>query len=70
MKKTGNNPNLDKANMNVSTKLGEILSICSQDLERKQNSNINQGLVTLLQICKKNNITDDNPNLDIVNMNA
>ena len=38
-----NNPNLDIVNMNAYTKFGEILSICSQDIERKQNSDINQG---------------------------
>ena len=30
-----NNPNLDLVNMNVYTKFGQILSICSQDIERK-----------------------------------
>ena len=37
------NPNLDIINVNVYTKFGEILSIGSQDIERKRNSNINQG---------------------------
>ena len=37
------NPNLDLINVNVYTKFGEILSIASQDIERKQNSDINQG---------------------------
>ena len=36
-------PNLDIINVNVYTKFGSILSIGSQDIERKQNSNINQG---------------------------
>ena len=44
---TGNNPNLDLVNMNAYKKFGEILSICSQDIERirnsVQNSDINQG---------------------------
>ena len=31
-----NNPNLDLVDINVYTKFGEILSICSQDIERKQ----------------------------------
>ena len=39
---TGNNPNLDLLNMNAYIKLGEILTTCSQDIERKQNSDINQ----------------------------
>ena len=42
-KMINNNPNLDIVNMNAYTKFGEILSICSQDIERKQNSDINQG---------------------------
>ena len=37
------NPNLDIINVNVYTKFGKILSIGSQDIERKRNSNINQG---------------------------
>ena len=37
------NPNLDLITVNVYTKFGKILSICSQDIERKRNSDINQG---------------------------
>ena len=40
---TGNNPKLDLVNVDVHTKFGQILSIHSQDIERKQNSDINQG---------------------------
>ena len=36
-------PNLDIINVNVYTKLTSILYIGSQDIERKQNSDINQG---------------------------
>ena len=43
-KMTGNNPKLDLVNDDVHTKFGWILSICSQDIERKQNSEVNQGL--------------------------
>ena len=32
-----NNPNVDLVNMNVCIKFGEILLICSQDIEQKQN---------------------------------
>ena len=42
-KMTGNNPKLDLVNVDVHTKFGWILSILSQDIERKQNSDINQG---------------------------
>ena len=37
------NPNLDTINVNVYTQFGLILSIGSQDIERKQNFEINQG---------------------------
>ena len=42
-KMMGNNPKLDLVNVDVHTKFGQILSICSQDIERKRNSDINQG---------------------------
>ena len=37
------NPNLDIFNVNVHTKFGQLMSIGSQDIERKRNSDINQG---------------------------
>ena len=37
------NPNLDLVNAYVYTNFGYILSIGSQDIERKRNSEINQG---------------------------
>ena len=42
-KMTGNNPKLDLVDDDVHTKFGQILSICSQDIEWKRNFNINQG---------------------------
>ena len=42
-KMTGNNPKLDLVNDDVHTKFGQILSIRSQDIERKRNSDVNQG---------------------------
>ena len=39
----GNNPNVDLVIMNAYIKLGEILSICSKDIERKQIFGVNQG---------------------------
>ena len=42
-KMTGNNPKLDHVNVDVHTKFGQILSIPSQDIERKRNSDVNQG---------------------------
>ena len=38
---TGNNPKLDLVNVDVHTKFGQILSIRSQDIERKRNSDVN-----------------------------
>ena len=43
-KMTGNNPKLDLVNVDMHTKFGQILSIRSQDIERKRNSDVNQGL--------------------------
>ena len=37
------NPNLDIINVNVYTKFGLVLSMSSEDIERKRNSDINQG---------------------------
>ena len=42
-KMTGNNTKLDLVNDDVHTKFGGILSIPSQDIERKRNSNVKQG---------------------------
>ena len=39
-----NNPNLDLATVNAYAKFDHIPSICSQDIERKQNSDNNQGI--------------------------
>ena len=36
-KMTGNNPKVDLVNVDVHTNFGQILSIRSQDIERKQN---------------------------------
>ena len=43
-KMTGNNPKLDLVNVDVHTKFGQILFICSQDIERKRNFGNNEGL--------------------------
>ena len=40
---TGNNPKLDLVNVDAHKNIGQFLSICSQGIERKQNSDINQG---------------------------
>ena len=43
-KMMGINPKLDLVNDDVHTKFSQILSIGSQDIERKRKSHINQGL--------------------------
>ena len=40
---TGNNPKLDLVNVDAHKMIGKILSIRSQDIERKRNSDVNQG---------------------------
>ena len=43
LKMTGNNHKLHLVNVNMHTKFGQILSIGSQDIGQKQNSDVNQG---------------------------
>ena len=43
LKMMGNNPKLDLVNVDVHIKFGQILSSHSQDIERKPNSDVNQG---------------------------
>ena len=42
-KMKGKSPKLDLINVNVHTKFGQIVFILSQDIERKRNSDVNQG---------------------------
>ena len=42
-KMKGNNPKLDLVNDDVHTKFGRILSIPSQDIKQKRNSDVNIG---------------------------
>ena len=49
---TGNNPKLDLVNVDAHKKIGKILSICSQDIDRKQNSHQSRA-VTLSKFCEK-----------------
>ena len=60
---TGNNTKLDIVNVDVHTKFGLILSLCSQDIERKRNPDVSQGhnSVNFLQ-----NMTGNYPKLDLV----
>ena len=41
-------------NINALIKFGQILSVCSQDIERKLSSSINKSRpITLVQMCGK-----------------
>ena len=61
-----NNPNLDIVNINAYLKFGEILSICSQDIEQKQNSDISQGPVKgHNSVTNLQKMTDNNPNPEL-----
>ena len=64
---TGNSPKLDLVNVDVHTKFGQILSIHSPDIERNQNSDVNQG-PQLRQNFAKND--GNNPKLDLVNVDV
>ena len=53
--------------MNAYQIFGEILSICSQDIEQKQNFGVNQGPLLSYKCAK---MACNNPKLDLINMNA
>ena len=61
---TGNNPKLDVVNVDVLTKFGWILSIRSQDIERKQTSDAIKGRNSVKILPK---MMGNNPKLDLVN---
>ena len=50
---TANNPNVDFVSINSYIDFGQNLSICSQDIEQKQNFGVNQG-PQLWYKCEKN----------------
>ena len=60
-KMTGNNPKLDLVD-DVHTKFGQILSICSQDIEWILTSIKGRNSIKIL-----NKMTCDNPKLDLIN---
>ena len=65
LKMAGTNPNQDLVHINAYTKFGRIMSICSPDIQQKQNSD--KGHISITNLRK---MTDNNPNLDLVNINA
>ena len=50
------NTNIDLVNDNVFTKFGLILSIRSQDIEQKPNSDVNQGPLLCCKFAKNNDL--------------
>ena len=64
---TGNNPKLDLVNDDVHTKFGQILSIRSQDIERKEILTSIKGHNSV-KILRK--MTGNNPKLDLVNVDV
>ena len=64
---TGNNPNIDLVNITAHTKFGQILSISSQEIERKQKLTSIKGHKAVMNLRK---ITGNNSNLDLVNITA
>ena len=54
-KPDANNPNIDLVSINSYIKFGQNLSICSQDIERKQTFGVNQG-PQLWYKCAKNDV--------------
>ena len=72
MKKVLNNPNLNLVNIVVYTKSGEVMSIGSQDVERKENSDINQGsyLKGLSFVTNLRKMMRNNAHLGFVNISV
>ena len=61
------NTDVDLVNDNVFTKFGLILSIRSQDIEQKPNSDVNQGPKLCCKFAKNNDLLT---NVDLVNDNV
>ena len=61
-----NKPNVNLVNINVYTKFGHILSMPSQDIEKKTKFWHQSRALTLSQICEK--MMNNNPNVDLVNI--
>ena len=63
----GNKPKLGPVNVDVHTKFGQILSICSQDIEWKRNSKKIKGCNSVKFLQKT---TGNNPKLGLVNVDV
>ena len=64
---TGNNPKLDLNNVDVHTNFGQILSICSRDIKRKQILTSIKGRNSVKILPK---MTGNNPKVDVVNVDV
>ena len=65
------NPKLDLVNINVCTIFGQILSILSQDIEKKLNSGIKtRAILNSVTNLRKMMHNKCNANLDLVNINV
>ena len=64
---TGNNAKLDLVNVDAHKKIGQILSICSQGIEWKRNTEFNQRLKFCQKFAK---MTGNNPKLNLVNVDV
>ena len=62
---TDTNPKLGLVDVDVHTKFGQILSIRSQDIERKLNSDVKHNSIKILR-----KMTGNNPKLDLVNVDV
>ena len=66
-----NNPNLDLVKINVNTKSGIILPLCSKDIEHNQNSEQNSDInIGHNSVIIKRKMMRNNPTLNLVNINA
>ena len=64
----GNKPKLDVVNVDFHTIFGQILSIRSQDIEQKRNSDVNLKGCNSVKILRK--MKGNNPKLDLVNVDV
>ena len=62
-----NNPNEDLVNINAYIKFVKLMTICSQDIERKRNLGQIKDHYSSTNVRNK---SCDNPNIDLVNINA
>ena len=65
-----NNPNLDLVNINAYAKFGQILSICSQDIEILSGNEIHNSIKGHNSVITLWKLTYNNPSLHVVSINA